>query len=78
MTWHFLEFEMFGDGLKSDRALPAWVDDAFMKDLIGDHPNLKYDIFPLGERALSLLALSFSVDVDEGESEYFIEYRFPD
>ncbi len=76
MTWHLLEFEKEGSGLKADFSLPAVVDDELVKSLVGDHPNLKYDVFPLGRSALSHLLQVFPVEVNEKSSDYFLEYGF--
>jgi hypothetical protein len=75
MTWVLMAFDKSTEAFDSEVPLPDSVDEAAVRSLVGDYPNLRGDSFPVEGETLRRLRDEFGVEIRESELDYFIEYR---
>ena len=75
MSWVMLAYEKSGDAFASEVPLPGSLDDDVVRSLVGDHPNLRGDSFPVVGESLDRLRKEYAVEADAERFDYFIEFR---
>lgn len=70
-----MAYNISDDAFVSQVELPAEIDSATVKSLVGDYPNLKGDSFPVVGESLSRLMNMSAEGLDPTRFDYFIEFR---
>lgn len=78
MPWVLLAFDKVSELLDAEVPLPDRVDDAAVRSLVGDHPNLRGASFPVEGESLRRLVDEFGLALNPDRFDYFIEFRQDD